>query len=87
MDCDGNVTEADAGHEIQVHGATSRFSICLDETKHPLRQLDTTDCPFGYVSNLSVRGPDSYPIGFQVIRGGSCTVRDGDYEVRIVTTA
>jgi len=81
------VTEADAGHAIQVHGATKRFSICLDEAKHPPRELDATDCPFGYISNMSVNGPDRYPVGFEVIRGGSCTVRDRDYEVRIVTTA
>ena len=90
MDClalGALVTEADAGRQVQVRRVTTRFSVCLDEVKHPLRQLNTANCPFGYVSNLSVRGPDSYPIGFEVTDAGSCTVRDGDYQVRIVATA
>jgi hypothetical protein len=80
------VTEADAGRDVEVAGVTTRFSVCLDEAKHPLRQLDTAGCPFGYVSNLSQAGPDSYPIGFEVTAAGSCTVHDRDYSVRIVTT-
>jgi hypothetical protein len=81
-----SVTEADAGSEVHVEGAVARFSVCLDETKHPLRLLVTAGCPFGYVSNLSANGPDSYPIGFQVTAPGSCTIRNGDFQVRIVTT-
>jgi hypothetical protein len=64
---------------------TSRFSVCLDEATHPLRKLDVAGCPFGYVSNLSLAGPDSYPLGFEVTRKGSCMLRNGDYEVHIVT--
>ena len=81
------VTEAHSGGEVHVGGETSRFAICLDETRHPLRQLVTDGCPFGYVSNLSSNGPDSYPIGFEVVvEAGSCTVLNGDFQVRIVTT-
>jgi len=65
---------------------TSRFSICLDETRHPLRDLNVDDCPFSYVSNLSSNGPDKYPIGFEVTREGSCIARNGDYEVQISTS-
>jgi hypothetical protein len=81
------ITEADSGGEVNVGGETSRFSICLDEAKHPLSQLGTAGCPFGYVSNLSVAGPDNYPIGYEVTAKGLCTVRNGDYQVRVVTTA
>jgi hypothetical protein len=81
-----DVTEADAGSDVQVGGTTSRFSICLDDQKHPLGRLNTDGCPFGYVSNLSVAGPDSYPIGFEVTGAGSCTISDGDYKVRIIAT-
>lgn len=80
------ITEADSGGEVNVGDETSRFSICLDETKHPLSQLSTAGCPFGYVSNLSLAGPDNYPIGYQVTATGSCIVRDGDYQVRVITT-
>jgi hypothetical protein len=89
VDCSNfhaSVTEADAGREVQVGGMTSRFSICLDEARHPFRQLDVAGCPVGYVSNLSLAGPESYPIGYEVTAAGSCTVRNGDYQVRIVAT-
>jgi hypothetical protein len=80
------VTEADAGGDVDVGGVGARFSLCLDEAKHPLRQLVTAGCAVGSVSNLSVRGPDSYPIGFEVTGPGSCTIVDGDYHVRIVVS-
>jgi hypothetical protein len=79
------ITEANSGGEVQVGGETTRFSICLDEATHPLSHLSTTGCPFGYISNLSVAGPDSYPIGYEVTAGGSCTVRNGNFAVKIVT--
>lgn len=86
-DCtDAEVTEAAAGQQVQVGTATSRFAICLDEAKHPLRELNVDGCPFGYVSNLSVNGPNNYPIGFEVTRGGSCLVRNRDYQARIVAS-
>lgn len=87
IDCSTDlVTEADAGDEVNVGRPTQRFSICLDATRHPLRQLERAGCPFGYVSNLSANGPGSYPIGFQVTAAGSCVVRNGDFQVRIVAT-
>ena len=81
------ITEADLGGEVHVGRETSRFSICLDEAKHPLSHLETAGCPFGYVSNLSLAGPNLYPIGYEVTGKGSCTVRNGDFYVRVVTTA
>jgi hypothetical protein len=80
------VTEDDAGRDVVVGGVGARFSVCLDEVEHPLRQLVTAGCAFGSVSNLSVRGPDSYPIGFEATAPGSCTIVDGDYQVRIVVS-
>jgi hypothetical protein len=80
------ITEADSGGEVKVGGETTRFSICLDEAKHPLSQLTIAGCPFGYVSNLSFAGPDSYPIGYEVTTAGSCIVRNGNYQVKVVTT-
>jgi hypothetical protein len=87
LDCtDADVTEAAAGQQVQVGTVTSRFAICLDEAKHPLRELTVDGCPFGYVSNYSLNGPGNYPIGFEVTRSGSCTVRNGDYQVRVVAS-
>lgn len=80
------ITEANSGGEVHVGGETTRFSICLDEATHPLSRLSTTGCPFGYVSTLSLAGPGSYPIGYEVTAAGSCTVRDNNYAVKIVTS-
>jgi hypothetical protein len=88
LGCSGTVeiTEESSGQRIEVGQETSRFSICLDPVVHPLADLRTDGCPFGYVSNYSLNGPDNYPIGFQVTGVGSCTVRNGDFQVEIVAT-
>ena len=51
-----------------------------------MSQLNTAGCPFGYVSNLSVAVPNNYPVGYQVTAMGSCVVRNGGYQVRVMTT-
>lgn len=87
VDCSNSeITEADAGQAVTIDGVTSRFTVCLDEQRHPLAQLAVDGCPFGYVSNLSVNGPDIYPMGFQVTEAGSCLVRNGDFQVEVVST-
>lgn len=80
-----DITEADAGREIRI--PMGRFSVCLDEETHPLRQLDVSGCPVGRVSNLSVAGPDQYPTGYEVTSAGACTLRNGDFHVDLVFTA
>jgi hypothetical protein len=85
VDCsDWQITEKDDGATIHVGHLTSRFGICLDEDVHPLEDLNTDGCPFGYVSNYSLNGPDSYPIGFEVTAAGSCTVTNGNFRVTVV---
>jgi hypothetical protein len=81
------ITEADTGKTFS-YTETSRFGICLDEKRYPLKSLDTRDCDsiMGYVSNWSLRGPDNYPIGFQITGVGSCVVKNGSFRVRIVGT-
>lgn len=84
----GFITEANTG-EVFSYKETSRFGICLDAKRHPLKNLDTTDCKsmIGHVSNWSFRGPNNYPIGFAVTGAGSCVIRNGAFHVRIVGTA
>ncbi len=85
----GFITEADTGKTFS-YVDTGRFGICLDAKKFPLKNLDTSDCDrnsiLGYVSNWSLRGPDNYPIGFEITGTGSCVVRNGAFHVRIVGT-
>jgi hypothetical protein len=84
---DDSITEADAGKTFR-YVETSRFGFCLNESKYPLKNLDISDCRsvFGYVSNLSPRGPNNYPIGFEILGAGSCVVRNGTFNVRMVGT-
>ena len=83
----GFITEADTGKTFS-YKETSRFGICLSEKQYPLKDLDTSDCDsiMGYVSNWSLRGPNNYPIGFEITGIGSCVVRNGAFRVRIVGT-
>jgi hypothetical protein len=72
-----------------IHGAfrytiTSRFGIDLDPSEYPFKDLDVSECEIiGYVSNWSFNGPDSYPIGFEVTKAGSCIIRNGGFQVII----
>lgn len=78
------ITESDADQGI--HLPAGRFSVCLDEGVHPLGQLDITGCPIALVSNLSVAGPDRYPVGYEVVGDGTCTLHNGDFRVELVFT-
>jgi hypothetical protein len=62
-------------------------SPIVEASTHPLSELKYggVGCPFSYVSNYSLNGPNNYPIGFEVTGQGECTVTDRDFRVRIVT--
>jgi hypothetical protein len=80
----GLITEKDDKRAFE-YTQTTRFGIYLDETTHPFDDLDYSDCDFfGYVSNWSVNGPFSYPIGFEIVKEGSCVVRNGKFQVHIL---
>ena len=83
----GFITEANIGQTFS-YKETSRFGICLNEKQYPLKNLNTDDCEsiIGHVSNWSLRGPNNYPIGFEVTGVGSCVVRNGAFHIRIVGT-
>lgn len=84
---EGFITERDSGKKLTIE-ETTRFGFWLREADHPFEDLDISTCKFlGQVTNWSLEGPDRYPIGFQVTRAGSCTVRNGDFHVRIVGVA
>jgi hypothetical protein len=83
----GFITEKESGKTFRYPDGT-RFGFCLEETKYPLTELDVSDCDsiFGYVSNWSMYGPNSYPIGFEITGSGLCVVRNGSFSVRIEGT-
>lgn len=80
----GTITEKDNGKTFS-YVDTERFSVDLDPVKYPLNKLTCKpEGVIGYVSNLSVNGPENYPIGFQVdAPGKSCILRNGDFSVTI----
>jgi hypothetical protein len=59
------------------------FSIFLIHTTYPKDKLQYKDCPIAYVPSLSTNGSENYPVGFQVIGKGSCTVSNGDFSFKI----
>jgi len=64
---------------------TTRFSVFLDDEKYPIKALTCEPAwVMGYISNGSFRGPDRYPIEYEATTPGECTLRDGDFAVKIV---
>ena len=78
------ITEKDNGKTF-VYNVTSRFSIDLNPQLYPF--IKNWNCVpsgiIGYVSNLSVKGPDSYPIGFEAVRVGQCKLTNKDFSITI----
>jgi hypothetical protein len=66
-------------------GIASRFFIFLDDKLYPVNELSCTpEGIIGQISNGSLRGPGSYPVMFEGVTSGSCTLSDRDFQVEIV---
>ncbi len=64
---------------------TDRFSVFLDDTKYPVKDLACMPKGIiGYVSNGSLGGPGRYPIMFEAVAEGTCRLEDHDFDVDIV---
>ena len=64
---------------------TDRFTVFLDDTKYPVKDLVCTpEGIIGYVSNGSLGGLDNYPIMFEALAEGTCRLEDHDFHVDIV---
>ena len=83
-DYPGFISEGSSGARFP-YDESERFGFCLDETKYPLKNLDTGDCRsiFRTVPSWSLNGPGHYPIGFEITGPGSCVVRNGPFHVQI----
>jgi hypothetical protein len=80
----GSITIEDSGKTFIAH-MTQRFWIYLDDQIYPLKDLfKATPDLIGYVSNLSVRGPWCYPVGFEATREGTGTIRLKGFELTII---
>jgi hypothetical protein len=81
---DGDIQLSDNGKTFSYH-LTDRFSVFLDDTKDPVKDLSCTpDGVIGYVSNGSLGGPGHYPIMFEAVKEGNCRLADHDFHVDIV---
>lgn len=68
-----------------------RFSFTgFDINKYPLENIKIScsqNASMGYISNLSINGPDDYPIGYETSGNGTCTWVNGDYKVTVNITS
>ncbi len=75
---------SDNGETFTYH-LTDRFSVFLDDTKYPVKDLACIPTGIiGYVSNGSLGGPGHYPVMFEAVAEGTCRLEDHDFDVDIV---
>jgi len=64
---------------------TTRFSVFLDDQNHPVTQLKCSpEGIIGMVSNRSARGSDLYPVMFEALQAGQCTLTDRDFSIIVI---
>ena len=75
---------SDGGKTFTYH-LTDRFSVFLDDTNYPVKDLTCTpDGIIGYVSNGSLGGLGNYPVMFEAVAEGQCSLDDRDFHVDIL---
>ena len=75
---------SDNGKTFTYH-LTDRFSVYLDDTDYPIRELVCApDGIIGYVSNGSLGGLGNYPVMFEAVAEGQCSLDDRDFHVDIL---
>ena len=75
---------SDNGKTFTYH-LTDRFSVYLDDTDYPVQELVCTpDGIIGYVSNGSLGGLGNYPVMFEAVAEGQCSLDDRDFHVDIL---
>ncbi len=78
------ITLADRGKELTVQ-VGHRFSVFLDDVEYPVDELSCTpEGYFGYISNASFRGLHLYPITFEAVLPGRCSLSNRDFRAEII---
>jgi hypothetical protein len=63
---------------------TSRFFVFLDNQANPVSELKCTpEAIIGIISNGSLNGPGRYPVMFEAVQPGTCTLTDREFSVQI----
>ena len=80
------ITESDNGKAFRYY-LTIRFGLDLDPSRYAYKDLDYSECTFlGQISNWSLNGPESLPVGFEATEPGSCEMRVAQFHVQIVAS-
>jgi hypothetical protein len=83
MKNNAQIKPSDNGKTFTYH-LTDRFTVFLDDTKYPVKDLACTpDGIIGYVSNGSLGGLNNYPVMFEAVAEGTCRLEDHDFHVDI----
>lgn len=84
MKNDAQIKLSDNGKSFTYH-LTDRFTVFLDDTTYPVKDLACKpEGIIGYVSNGSLGGPGRYPIMFEAVAEGQCSLADHDFHVNIL---
>jgi hypothetical protein len=84
MKNNAQIKPSDNGKRFTYH-LTDRFSVYLDDTNYPVQELVCTpDGIIGYVSNGSLGGLGHYPVMFEAVAEGQCSLDDRDFHVDIL---
>lgn len=78
-------TEKDSGRTI-TYVVTSRFGIILNQQKYPKKQVQLSCTPagtLGSISNLPSVAPPLYAVRYQGVQPGICTIRNGQFLLRV----
>ena len=79
-----NIKLSDKGKTF-TFAVTSRFTVFLDDQNYPVTGLKCSpEGIIGIVTNGAYRGPDLYPVMFEGIQIGKCTLSDRDFSVQIL---
>lgn len=78
---------ADDNGKTFSYGITSRFTVILDESKYPKKNLACSpDGIVGSISNIPSVKPPLYAARFEAVTAGTCLLKDGDFSVTILIT-
>jgi hypothetical protein len=79
-------TAQDSGKTV-TYTVTSRFQIIFDQQKFPQKDVQvscTLAGTIGSVSNLPSVSPPLYAIRYEGVQPGTCTIRNGNFLLRVI---
>ena len=81
----GEIVASDAGKEFSIR-VTSRISLILQEKEYPAADIELHCTPadaLGRISNVPVVPAGYYVFRYEGVQAGTCTIRNGQFEITI----